>query len=207
MEQTIQHVDLLARNWWAILLKGLVALFLGVCTVLMPKLSLAALVFAYGVYALVDGLFALLASLQRRRDREAPRWAYFWMGLVGVGAGLAALFLPGITVLFLLYVIAAKAVIEGILQVVAAIRLRKEIQGEWLLVLSGIASLGFGALLFAFPAASAVVLVLWIGVYALIYGATLLAVAFRLHAWERRASLQHEAAPLSRPAPSSSGGQ
>jgi uncharacterized membrane protein HdeD (DUF308 family) len=207
MEQTLKDVDLLARNWWAILLKGLVALLFGVCTVLMPKLSLAALVFAYGLYALVDGLFALLASLQRRRDREAPRWAYFWMGLVAIGAGLAALFLPGITVLFLLYVIAAKAVIEGILQVVAAIRLRKEIRGEWLLVLSGLASLAFGVLLFAYPAASAVVLVLWIGVYALIYGATLLAVAFRLHAWERRSSLQHDAAPLSRPAPSSSGGQ
>lgn len=207
MVQTLKDVDLLARNWWAILLKGLVALFFGVCTVLMPKLSLAALVFAYGLYALVDGLFATLAALQRRRDHEAPRWPYFWMGVVGVGAGLAALFLPRMTVLLLLYVIAAKAVIDGILQIVAAIRLRQEIRGEWLLVLSGLASLGFGALLVVFPAASAVVLVLWIGVYALVYGATLLALAFRLHAWEKRGSLQQEAAPLSRPAPSSSAGR
>jgi uncharacterized membrane protein HdeD (DUF308 family) len=205
--QTLKDVDLLARNWWAILLKGLVALFFGVCTVLMPKLSLAALVFAYGLYALVDGLFATLAALQRRRDHEAPRWPYFWMGVVGVGAGLAALFLPRMTVLLLLYVIAAKAVIDGILQIVAAIRLRREIRGEWWLVLSGLASLGFGALLVAFPAASAIVLVLWIGVYALVYGATLLAAAFRLHAWEKRGSLQQEAAPLSRPAPSSSAGR
>jgi uncharacterized membrane protein HdeD (DUF308 family) len=203
VEQSIKHVDLLARNWWAILLKGLVALVFGVLLIAMPKLSLAALLFAYGVYAVADGMFAMLAALQRRRDLEAPRWAYFWMGLVDIGAGLVALFWPGVTLLVLLYLIAAKSLIDGILQIVAAIRLREELQHEWLFMLSGLASIAFAALLVFFPAASAVGLMLWLGVYALIYGGHLLAVALRLHSWERKHSL-HGEAPLSRPAPSSS---
>lgn len=205
MEHTIKHVDLLARNWWAILLKGLVALLLGVSTLMMPRLSLAALLFAFGVYAVADGLFAILAALQRRRHLEAPRWAYLSMGLIDIGAGLVALFWPRLTLLVLLYLIAAKALIDGVLQIVAAIRLREQLRHEWLVALSGVASLAFAALLIMFPAASIVGLVLWIGVYALVYGATLLVLAMRLHAWERRHALEAEV-PLSRPAPSSSGG-
>jgi uncharacterized membrane protein HdeD (DUF308 family) len=130
------------------------------------------------------------------------------MGLLGIAAGAAALFWPRITVLALLYLIAAWALIEGVLQIVAAIRLRREIRGEWLLALSGVASLAFGAVLIAFPAASAVVLVLWIGIYALIYGAMLLALALRLRAWERRSLPRPAVHPLpGEPAPSSSVGR
>jgi uncharacterized membrane protein HdeD (DUF308 family) len=170
----------------------------------MPRLSLAALLFAYGIYAVADGLFGILAAFQRRRGVESPRWAYFWMGLIDIGAGLVALFWPHITVLVLLYLVAAKSLVDGILQIVAAIRLRRQLRGEWLFILSGFASIAFAALLVVFPAASALALVLWVGVFALIYGATLVAVALRLHSWERRHSL-HGEAPLSRPAPSSSG--
>lgn len=200
MEQTIKFVDLLARNWWAILLKGVIALIFGVALVFMPRLSLVMLVFAFGVYAVADGMFTMLGALQRRRDLEAPRWAYLCMGLVDIAIGMVALFWPRITVLFLLYLIAAKALIDGILQIVAAIRLRRELRHEWVFVLSGIASIAFAALLVAFPAPSAIVLMLWLGIFALIYGVHLVVASLRLHAWERK-NAPVEEVPLSGPAP------
>jgi len=100
--------------------------------------------------------------------------------LVGIGAGLVTLFLPGITALVLLYIIAGWAVATGILELVAAVRLRKEIKHEWLLALGGIASVAFGVLIALFPGAGALALVIWIGAYALVFGALLVAFGFRL---------------------------
>jgi uncharacterized membrane protein HdeD (DUF308 family) len=109
-------------------------------------------------------------------------------GLVGVAAGVVTLLWPGITALALLYVIAAWALITGALAVAAAIRLRKAITGEWLLALSGIASIGLGVVLILFPGAGALAVVLWIGAYAFVSGALLIALGLRLRSWGRTSS-------------------
>src|SRR3954447_26722572 len=118
----------MSNNWWVILLRGIV----GVTAFVSPGATLLALVFVWGAYALVDGAFALymtyLAGRQQRRW-----WPYLLEGLAGIGAGILTFVLPGITALVLLYLIAAWAIITGIVEIVAAVDLRKQIQNEWLL--------------------------------------------------------------------------
>lgn len=184
MRVTIIDVDSLVRNWWVFLLRGLAGIFFGLVTFFAPGISLAVLVLVFGAYAFADGLLAIVTAI--RRHGAGDRW---WMllieGLMGVAVGLATLFWPGITAVTLLYLIAAWALVTGAFEIVAAIRLRKAITGEWLLVLSGVASLIFGVLLVLFPAAGALAVVLWIGAYALVFGALLVALAIRLRSWGR----------------------
>jgi uncharacterized membrane protein HdeD (DUF308 family) len=116
--------------------------------------------------------------------------------IVGIAAGLVTLLLPGLTALTLLYVIAAWAVLTGVLEIIAAVRLRRQLTGEWRLVLSGVLSVVFGGLVMAAPAAGALAITLWIGAYAIVFGGLLLALAFRL----RRADAQLHDVPLRRAA-------
>jgi uncharacterized membrane protein HdeD (DUF308 family) len=169
----------LARNWWALAIRGVAAIIFGLLALFMPGVTLAALILLFGAYAIVDGVFNLVAAL-RGRVEERSRWLLSLEGLVSIGAGIAAFTLPGLTALVLLYVIGAWAVITGILEIVAAIRLRDEIPNEWWLVAGGVVSVIFGVLLFAAPAAGALALVLWIGIYAIVFGALLVGLAFRL---------------------------
>jgi uncharacterized membrane protein HdeD (DUF308 family) len=205
MVQVRHPADLLVRNWGTVLLRGLLAVLFGLVTLFVPGVSLVVLVLLYGAYAFVDGILAIVAAFRRRHSQEGPRWAYFLLGLLGIGAGVVTLFWPGITALVLLYVIAAWALVGGVFEIIAAVRLRKEITGEWLLALSGIAHIALGVLLVLFPAAGALALVLWIGAAALIYGFVLVALAFRLRTWEHR---DHPEFPGSfhTPAPSAPGG-
>jgi uncharacterized membrane protein HdeD (DUF308 family) len=172
---------MLSRNWSWIALRGLAAVVFGLLTLFDPSISLAALVLIWGVYVFVDGIFAVVSALRDRR--EEPHWVSLLVtGLAGVVAGLITFFMPGITALVLLYFIAAWAVITGIAEIVAAVRLRKVITGEWLLALAGALSVIFGLFLFVFPGAGALTVVLWIGAYALVFGIMLLVLAFRLRA-------------------------
>jgi uncharacterized membrane protein HdeD (DUF308 family) len=133
----------LGRNWWVFLIRGIAAILFGIGAFLWPGLTIAVLVLMFGAYAFVDGIFAIIAGISARN--ESGRW---WMmilvGLAGVVVGILTFVQPGITAIVLLYYIAAWAVISGIFQVISAIQLRKEIEGEWLLVLGGIASVIFG---------------------------------------------------------------
>jgi uncharacterized membrane protein HdeD (DUF308 family) len=179
----IIDVDLLARNWWVVLLRGIAGIVFGILTFFSPEISLAALVLVFGAYSFADGVLAIISAI---RGRENDRWWVLLLeGLAGVAAGVITLFWPGITALALLYVIAAWALVTGGLEIAAAIRLRKVITGEWLLVLAGIASVAFGILLALFPGPGALAVVLWIGAYALVSGALLLALAFKLRSWNR----------------------
>jgi uncharacterized membrane protein HdeD (DUF308 family) len=188
-------LDHLARNWWALALRGLVAILFGVLALLWPGLTLLALVFLFGAYVLVDGIVALLSAL--RAAQRHRRWGMLLLeGLAGIVAGILTFVWPGITTIVLLYLIAAWAVVTGILEVVTAIALREELRGEWLLGLSGVASVVFGILLFAQPGAGAVALVWLIGWYAIIFGILLLAVAFRLRGWARRNLVGPTASPF-----------
>jgi len=152
-------VDILSRTWWLLLLRGLAAIAFGTLTWFRPGISLAALVLLFGVYALADGV---------------------------LGVGVLALLAPGITALALLFYIAIWAIAAGVLEIVAAIRLRKEIEGEWLLLLGGLVSVAFGLILMARPAAGALAVLWLIAGFAVVFGALLVILAFRVRTFGKR---------------------
>lgn len=178
-------VIVLASKWWALLLRGLVALLFGILTFIWPGISLTALVLLFGAYALVDGLFTVIAAL-RAPEGYKRWWVLLLEGIFGIIAGLLAFVWPSITALVLLYLIAAWAIVTGVFEIAAAIRLRKEITGEWLLALSGVLSVVFGVLLVAWPGAGALAVLWLIGAYAILFGALLIALALRLRKWGAR---------------------
>jgi uncharacterized membrane protein HdeD (DUF308 family) len=179
MRIEVIDIDTLSRNWWVIALRGVAGILFGIVAFLAPGITIAALVLAFGVYALVDGVLAIVSAIRRRHADERPWW-FLFEGIAGILAGVVTLLWPGITALTLLWVIAAWAIVTGVLAIASAIRLRKAISGEWMLALSGIASIVFGVLVMFFPGAGALGLVLLIGAYAIVFGALLLGLGFRL---------------------------
>jgi uncharacterized membrane protein HdeD (DUF308 family) len=179
----------LSRNWWVFLIRGVAAILFGIGAFVWPGLTIAVLVLMFGAYALVDGIFAIIAGIAARNQVE--RW---WMmvivGLAGIATGVLTFLWPGMTALVLLYFIAAWAIVTGIFQIAAAIRLRKEIEGEWLLALGGIASVIFGVLLILMPGAGALASIWIIGSYAIIFGILMIGLAFRLRGWRNAARQQ-----------------
>lgn len=179
-----EAADVLTKNWWAVLIRGVAGIIFGILAFVMPVATLAALVLLFGAYALVDGIFNVVAAATGRGAR--PWWALLLGGLVGIAAGLVTFFWPGLTAVALAYLIAIWAVVIGVLEIVAAVRLRKEIRNEWLLGLSGALAVLFGVLMIAAPGAGALAMVLFIGAYALVYGAMLVFLAFRLRGLRRQ---------------------
>src|SRR6266496_330812 len=169
----------LSANWWVILLRGIVGVVFAVLAFVWPGATLLALVFVWGAYAIIDGAFALyLTYLAARQQRRW--WPYLLEGLVGIGAGIVAFGWPGITALVLLYLIAAWAIVTGIVAIIAAVDLRKQIQNEWLLGLAGVFSIIFGVLVAMQPDAGALAVVWTVGAYALVFGITLIALSLRV---------------------------
>jgi uncharacterized membrane protein HdeD (DUF308 family) len=170
----------LAENWWLLLLRGIAAVVFGVLAIIWPGITLLALAYLFAAYALVDGVCALGAAIFGHTGGMVPRWWLAVVGVIGVVAGLLALAWPGLTALFLLLLIASWAIVIGVLEIVGAIHLRKEIEGEWWLIVSGALSIAFGVIMFAQPGAGALALVWVIGIYAILAGASLIALAYRL---------------------------
>jgi len=182
-EGVMTLVDELARHWWVIALRGLAAVVFGVLAFAWPGMTLAVLVLFFGAYALVDGILAIVAALRGGTDHR------LFMGLegvVGVLAGLVAFAFPGLTALVLLYIIAIWAVLTGVLEVVAAVRLRRAITNEWGLIIGGILSVLFGIVLIVAPGAGALAVVFLIGAYAVLFGVTLLMLSWRLRGHAQR---------------------
>jgi uncharacterized membrane protein HdeD (DUF308 family) len=171
----------LTANWWALALRGLAAVLFGLLTFFLPGITLVTLVLLFGAYALVDGIFNLVAFFRV----ASHQWALLVEGVIGILAGVLTFAWPAITTIALLYLIAFWAIFTGIFEIVAGIRLRKVISNEWLLVVMGVLSLLFGVLILFAPGTGALAIVLWIGAYALVFGIFLLALAFRLR-WHRR---------------------
>lgn len=174
----------LARSWPAVAVRGGVAVLFGLLLVAQPVAVLATLARFFGVFALVDGALNVVAGL-RRREAGGLWGGLVLAGVLAIAAGALTLWYPLTAVVFLLYVVAAWAIVTGVGQVVAAVRLRREIAGEWLLGLAGALSVLFGIALLVAPVAGVVVLGVWIGAYALFTGALQLALAFRLRGWAR----------------------
>lgn len=168
-----------SRHWWLEVLRGAAAVIFGIMGFVWPGLTLFVLVVMWGAYALVDGLLALIAAFYIR-DHDKPMWPFIVIGLLGIAAGIVTFLWPGITALVLLMCIAAWALLMGIFQIVAAIRLRKDIEREWLLGLSGALSVVFGLLMFLSPGAGALAVIWLVAGYAVIFGALLIGFGFWL---------------------------
>jgi uncharacterized membrane protein HdeD (DUF308 family) len=169
----------LARNWWALALRGVLAIVFGVLAFVNPGITLAALVLLFGAYSLVDGVFAIIAGL-RAAQRHERWWPFALEGLASIVVGIIAFLMPAAAAFALLMLASAWSIVTGVFRIAAAIRLRKQIQGEWLLILNGILSVAFGVIIALFPGAGLVTLVWLIGFYAVLFGIILLALAFRL---------------------------
>ena len=168
----------LARNWWLILLRGIFAILFGILTFVWPGISLVSLVLLFGAYAFVDGVFALIAAI--KGGVPAPRWWLAVVGVIGIIAGLITISMPGITAIWLVLFIAGWMIATGVMQIIGAIRLRNEIDNEWWLVAGGALSVIVGIVMAIAPGAGALGLLWAIGAYALVFGVTLVGLAFRL---------------------------
>ena len=182
MEPTFAKI--LSRFWWMILLRGVVAVIFGIMIFTSPGLSLLSLVFLFGGYAFIDGVGNAVTAIAGR-DEQENWWVLLLAGLAGVGVGLLTFFRPGVTALVLLFYIAIWAITTGVLQIVAAIRLRKIIEGELWMVLGGVASVLFGILLVANPGGGALTVLWLIGAYAVAIGAITIILAFRARRFVR----------------------
>jgi uncharacterized membrane protein HdeD (DUF308 family) len=171
--------DTLAHNWWLLALRGLAAIIFGILAFVLPGITLFSLVILFGAFAIANGILSL--ALAAKAPKGYPRFGSLVLGgILGIIAGIFTFFWPGITALGLVILIAAWAIGTGIMEIVAAIKLRKELSHEWLLVVAGLLSVCFGVLLALMPGPGALVLVWWIGAYAFVFGILLLMLAFKL---------------------------
>lgn len=171
-------------NWWAMALRGLFAVLFGITALVWPAITVATVIVLFGVFALLEGIFGIVALLFGGGKRE---WGVQLVeGIVSIAAGLIALLWPGITVAAFVFLIAAWAVLSGVFQVVMAIRLRQEITNEWLLGLGGVLSVLLGVLFFARPAVGVLSSVWVLGLYAILFGVALLVLGFRLRGLRKR---------------------
>lgn len=169
----------LGQRWWVLLLRGICAMVAGILTIAWPEITLLALVILFAVFALVDGAAGIVLGIRGEEDGTVW-WTMIILGLISVAAGIMALSWPGLTALVLLAIIAASAILRGIFEIITAIRLRKEIDDEWVLGLSGLLSLAFGILLWVAPGEGALAVVLLIGAYMLALGVMAVALSLRL---------------------------
>jgi uncharacterized membrane protein HdeD (DUF308 family) len=168
----------LARNWWALVIRGMLGIIFGLIAFVWPGVTLTALVLVFGAYIFVDGIFALIAAFSRGLTNI--RWPMLVEGLLGIIAGVIAFLWPAAAILALLFLLAAWAIVTGIFELVAAFQLRRELENEWLLGLSGIASIIFGILLAIFPGAGGLAVIWILGAYALVFGILLVVLGLRL---------------------------
>jgi uncharacterized membrane protein HdeD (DUF308 family) len=172
-----------ARNWWVLALRGSAAIIFGIAAWVWPGLTVTVIIILFGAYALVDGIAAIIASATVA-GKGTERWLpLLLVGIAGIAFGLVTLVWPGLTALAVLYLIGAWAIVTGVFQIIAAIQLRRQIAGEWLMALGGLGAIVFGILVELFPGHGAIALVWTIGVFAILYGIVLIALGFRLRSW------------------------
>lgn len=171
-------IDSLMRNWWALALRGPAALIFGVLAFLWPGITLTVLIWIFAAYMLVDGVLAVIAGL-RAAQLGARWWPLAIEGGLDLAAGAIAFLWPRIALLTFIYIAAVWAILSGAALLAAALRLRRT-QGEALFLVSGLLSLAWGIVVLFWPIAGELALAWWIGAYAVLFGAAMLAVALRL---------------------------
>ncbi|CAN7681897.1 HdeD family acid-resistance protein [Rhizobium sp. LjRoot30] len=170
--------DMLANNWWAVALRGIVAILFGIAAFAMPFVTMLSLVVVFAAFSFVDGVFGIIMSV--RGARKGERWIWLLLsGILGIVASAVAVLWPGITVLAFVILVAAWALVSGTFMLISAFRLKVDHGRVWL-VIGGIASIIFGVLLVISPFIGALVLTFWTGAHALVLGATLLVLAYKL---------------------------
>jgi uncharacterized membrane protein HdeD (DUF308 family) len=167
------------KNWWVLVVQGVLAILFGIGALLLPGLTLVTLVAIFAASTILDGAITLVAAFTAAGP-DMPRWWFIVRGLIGIAAGVAAFAWPGLTALLLIFVVAARFLLNGIVEIAAAIALRKEVQSEWLLVVSGALSIIAGAWFFAAPGDGALTLAWLIGLFAVMTCATLISAGLRL---------------------------
>jgi uncharacterized membrane protein HdeD (DUF308 family) len=172
-------VHVLARNWWALLIRGIVAVIFGILAFVYPGPTIVVIGILFGAYAFVDGVFAIVAAVRAAQAHERW-WPFVLEGIVGIVIAAITFYDVGITLFALYITIAAWAFVTGILEIVAAIQLRKTISNEWLLILAGICSILFSILMVWHPFAAALAIIWIIAAYAIVFGIMMIALAFRL---------------------------
>lgn len=170
-------LDVLTQKWWAVALRGIAAIVFGIVALVLPGVVLVSLAIVFGAYAFVDGVFAIVSAFGHP-GREAV-W-YVLDGILGIAVGIATFFFPGITAQALVFLIGMWAILTGIFEVIAGFEL--PIKRDWLLVIAGIASIILGVLVFANPVSGALAIAGLIGIYAVVFGVTMVAFGIRLRA-------------------------
>jgi uncharacterized membrane protein HdeD (DUF308 family) len=173
-------LGLVARDWWVFAIRGIGALVFGILAFVWPQTTLTVLVYLFGAYVLVDGIALLIALIRGDAVARRHAWAVGIMGVLGIVVGVVTFLAPGLTALSLLYLVAFWAIATGTFQVIAAIALRRELEGEFWMALGGVASIAFGALLVAFPGDGLVTLVWLVGIWSVVFGVSSLGLANRL---------------------------
>jgi uncharacterized membrane protein HdeD (DUF308 family) len=174
--------DLLARSWWVLALQGAVALLFGILAMVWPGLTLLWLVALFAAYAIISGALELYAAVSNR-TYDSGWWLLLVLALVSIASGVLAWVYPGLTALVLVLLMGANALATGVLEIVAAIRLRKAVNNEWLMVLAGVVSVLFGIFVFVSPGAGALALVWLIAFWAIVHGVLWLSLAIRVRGW------------------------
>lgn len=172
---------LIHRNWRLYVLRGVLAILFGLAALFWPGMTLGVLVILFGAYVTLEGILAIVAALQHGiRDS----WLVFLEGIAGVVVGLITFFWPAVTAVALLVLIAVWAIVTGILEIAAAVQLRREIVGEWVLIMTGGLSILIGILLIANPGAGILAVIVLIGVYAMLFGALLIYLGVKVRSHE-----------------------
>lgn len=172
-------VDAMQRNWWVLVLRGVFSIVFGILVIVWPQIALETLIILAGAYFLIDGVVEIATAIQRRATN--PHWLWGVLeGIVSILAGVAAFLWPGLTALVFLYLIAFYAIMTGVLQLIAAWQLRKEIEGEIWLGLSGLLSVIVGILLIVFPGTGVLAVLGVIAAYSILFGVVLIILGFRM---------------------------
>ena len=178
----------LARYWWVFILRGVLAILFGIVAFISPPTTIAVLVFFFGVWALVDGVFHIAGAIQDRAQQTRSFWLAVLEGVVSIIAGVLALAFPAVAAASLLLLISAWSIVTGVIEIMLAIRLREQMTGELWLAIAGVLSIVFGVLLFLYPTSGAITIVWIIGAFAIGFGVSLVLLGWRLRGLNQRTS-------------------